>query len=976
MSFKEKFKSGWDALTGNVTKKEINNAAIKLAAQIKREHSLFRKEIAQYKQAKIVALDAEEPRRYLLQHIYDELINDPFIFGKWENRKLRIANRKIQVLTDGKFNEEKTDLLKKLWFNKFVKEYIDSRGYGYTLIFPKTLDDNGFIKEIDTVYRTNIVPETCEILKHTYDKKGEKFNEAPLAEWCMFFGDAKDLGIFDKAATLWILKKHSWQNWDEFEEMFGIPIRIAKLASDDTRVQTEVKKWLKTLGSAAYGMFPQGTEIEILENKNRDAFNVFNEKRKAANEELAILIDGQFESSNDSGSRAKAESVIDATQDEITEDDATMTLFAINEVLLPFLTNRGYPFTDADEVVWNENKETDPTERLKIFEGVKRLGYKVKKDQVASELDVDIEELPPETPPEPGNRKPENFNLPHNHIGCEAHLDTYRIINLEINDDLSDDELALLRQLWKERENINWSYSEFKKTHGDLLNAIRSGYGEIDFDFESVDHDNMEAFLKNVHRFGTDKTQKQIYDLNQIIKDPSVDSFEKFFQRAKKVFPTYNRTWARTEYEQALATSQAASKYKGYMENIDIAPYWQYQTVGDDRVRPAHVALDDRVFRKDDASAWQFLPPNGFKCRCDDIELIDWDGEVSSLDDAISADPDGWDKMLASGHAVNWGNQKEVFTATQKYLSGLPIGEIDYETFDYKVFGLNSVSKLVKRDLIGNGKLRFNAYTDRSGLAKFNTAENLPVWLAKETADVINTDLAHRLPDVLRAPDELYLYNQGEDTIKSYFKHYKDGTLNALVKVSNNEVSKVNAFVKLNTPDDWRNGLLIYSPKLQTERQLKLYNSYDANYVKNNFNTQNGGFIVVHNNHGKLELAQNKIIANLLSRKGTGVALLENVPGIKSADAALNGIEWEFKTLSNYSNLQNAIDLAIRSGAKQAANVLLHIDGNYTKDAVIRGVTGRVKRNRNVKFIAILFNDGRLIKLSRTQILNGEWKTL
>lgn len=974
MSIKDTLKQGWDSITNRTSeKKQVKNAAVQLADYLKREHTSYRKEIANYKIARQLALDDDMPRRYLLQHIFEDLINDPFIFGKWENRKLRISNRKVQVLSDGEVDEDKTNLLKKLWFNKFVKHYIDSRGFGYNLIFPKALDDDGFIKEIDIVYRTNIVPETCEILKNTQEQNGVKFNEPPLADWCMYFGDANDLGLFDKAVTLWILKKHSWQNWDEFEEMFGVPVRIIKLASEDKHVKAEALKWLKSLGSAGYGLFPQGTEVELKETKVNDAFNVFNEKRKACNEELAILIDGQFESSNDSGSRAKAETVLENTQDEIRDDDATMTLFAINEVLLPFLIKRGYPFNEDDEVVWNDNKETTPADRLKIFEGVKKLGYKLSIDQVATELDVDIEE--DDTPP-PNNQPPANFNTPHNHVGCGAHSDTYRLINLDEIDDLTPDERALLRRLWKERENVNWSYKAFKTNHGELLQAIRSGYGEVDFDFESVDHRNLEAFNQNIHRFGVDKTQKQIFDLNTIIKDPEVDSFTKFFTRARKVFPNYNRTWAQTEFEQALATSQAAATYRDYMDNIDIAPYWQYKTVNDDRVRPEHAALHNKVFRKDDASAWTFKPPNGWKCRCDDIELIDWDGEVSDLTDAIAADPDGYEKMIKSGHNVNWGNAKQVFTATQGYLSSLDIGAIDFDTFDFKTFGLKPVSKLIKRENIGTGKFNFSKLTDRSGLARFDSAENLPVWMDNEVADVTDTAIIHKLKEVVKTPDELFTYKVGDDTVKSYFKHYKDGTLNALVRLDPDDVSKITAFVKLENPDILRKGVLIHSPALQVERQLQLYNSYSTDFKKSFFNSKNGGFITIHNGHGKNELKQNEIIAELLAKKGYGVALLEDLKNVKSPDAQLNGIDWEFKTLSNYSNLANATSQALRSGATQSSNVLLHLTGKYTIDAINDGINNRVLRNNKIKFVAVLFNDGRFVKLSRKQIESGEFTTL
>ncbi|WP_373942651.1 DUF935 family protein [Polaribacter sejongensis] len=488
----------------------------------------------------------------------------------------------------------------------------------------------------------------CEILKHVYDQNGARFDESPLKEWCLLLGDTKDLGLLDKAIPLWIFKKHSWQNWDEFEEKFGLPVSIAKVASQDPRVQREVEKWLKNLGSAAYGIFPEGTELEIKESNSKDAFNVFNEKRKAVNEEIAILFDGQMESSTESGSNAKAGVVIENTQKEITKDDATTALFSINERLIPFLIDRGYPFTEYDIVQWNDNKETTPEQRLAIFTGVKSLGYSVKKEQIETELDVELEDAPP---PEPSPAKaPSNFNLPHNqHHDCGAHLDTYRIINLEIINQLTSDEEKLLRAIWKNKDTINWDYKEFMATHGKLLSAVRKGFGSVDFDFESADHLVVEALQNSIHRFGTDKTQKQLIDLNKIIKDADVDTFGKFFKRAQKVFPNYKRTWAEAEWQQAGSTSQAAASYNRYMGNEDIAPFWRYISVMDGRQRPEHGRLHNKVFRKTDANAWQFLAPNGWKCRCDDEELIDYDGEVTSYKDAIALDPDGFEKMKKAG---------------------------------------------------------------------------------------------------------------------------------------------------------------------------------------------------------------------------------------------------------------------------------------------------------------------------------------
>jgi uncharacterized protein with gpF-like domain len=54
---------------------------------------------------------------------------------------------------------------------------------------------------------------------------------------------------------------------------------------------------------------------------------------------------------------------------------------------------------------------------------------------------------------------------------------------------------------------------------------------------------------------------------------------------------------------------------------MDALPYWQYWTVGDMRVRPAHAALDLFCARAIDP-VWRLIyPPWGFNCRCSVVPI-------------------------------------------------------------------------------------------------------------------------------------------------------------------------------------------------------------------------------------------------------------------------------------------------------------------------------------------------------------------
>jgi SPP1 gp7 family putative phage head morphogenesis protein len=61
-------------------------------------------------------------------------------------------------------------------------------------------------------------------------------------------------------------------------------------------------------------------------------------------------------------------------------------------------------------------------------------------------------------------------------------------------------------------------------------------------------------------------------------------------------------------------------------------PFWTYRTAGDDRVRPAHAALDGFSARNNDVVWNRIYPPCGYNCRCTvTVEGPDDVGEDASL---------------------------------------------------------------------------------------------------------------------------------------------------------------------------------------------------------------------------------------------------------------------------------------------------------------------------------------------------------
>lgn len=95
--------------------------------------------------------------------------------------------------------------------------------------------------------------------------------------------------------------------------------------------------------------------------------------------------------------------------------------------------------------------------------------------------------------------------------------------------------------------------------------------------------------------------------------------------------PTRKRLTARrldTIFRVNAQSSYMAARYRELMADVDNRPWFQYVAVMDSRTRPAHRALNGRVFRYDDRAVQSFWPPCGWNCRCrmralDDEDLRD-----------------------------------------------------------------------------------------------------------------------------------------------------------------------------------------------------------------------------------------------------------------------------------------------------------------------------------------------------------------
>ncbi|KAB2918700.1 MAG: DUF935 family protein [Bacteroidetes bacterium] len=358
---------------------------------IKQQRSLFNKEINTWKAARAEALDIYNPKRILLTELYRDIELDGFIRGISKNRVLRVSNKPFKIVngSTGKEDKEKTRLLHKRWFKLLIKQAVRASYHGHSLVYFKEPDPvTGLFKQIELVPREHVVPEWNAVFPDPRGFEYFDYSQPPFSDFIIPIDGEEDLGLFDAAAPLYIIKKHSWQNWDEFEEMFGLPIRIAQTASQDKKVLAEIEKWMQEMGSAAYGIFPSDTVLDIKENKQTDAFDVFYQKIKGCNEELEILLTGNKNASQEGGTYGKQEALL-VEQDEVTKDDMGFVEDLVNDEILPRLRLYGYPLGEDDVFAFDNTERLGIKEMADVYKVVvKDMGFEVDEEEMNERLSI------------------------------------------------------------------------------------------------------------------------------------------------------------------------------------------------------------------------------------------------------------------------------------------------------------------------------------------------------------------------------------------------------------------------------------------------------------------------------------------------------------------------------------------------------------------------------------------------------------
>lgn len=166
-----------------------------------------------------------------------------------------------------------------------------------------------------------------------------------------------------------------------------------------------------------------------------------------------------------------------------------------------------------------------------------------------------------------------------------------------------------------------------QKTFADLSEGAGAGVGKRwETQYKKDGEDTLVTSLKkNLYTFASAKTFAQLETLNKMLysQDGKLRPFNEYSQLVKKVNAQYNKNWLQAEHQTAKTAGQMAVKWQRIQRDKDLFPNLKYRTVGDERVRDEHAALNGTVKPVDDPFWSTHYPPNGWRCRCNVVQTAE-----------------------------------------------------------------------------------------------------------------------------------------------------------------------------------------------------------------------------------------------------------------------------------------------------------------------------------------------------------------
>lgn len=308
---------------------------------IESHESITRKDIADWKRARIQATGTIEPRQTMLQGLYEEIMLDALITSQLG---LRIDKSQAIDFSLKREDKDDNDATKKLrdsgLFDTLVELIVESKFYGSSLV-EFSYDMTGI--QADLIPRKHVSPKTGRFYPDIYSGTYINYRQEPdFGKWIIEFYPRKgDLGILNKAVPYVLMKKFALSCWSELCEIFGIPPRVLKTDTTDPEMINRAERMMKEIGSAAYFIIDTEEQFEFAKSSDTNG-DVYKNLISTCDQQISLLVLAAVLGQDTvNGNRSKEESS-SKLLDSVVKADSRYIEACFNKIVLPALIGIGF----------------------------------------------------------------------------------------------------------------------------------------------------------------------------------------------------------------------------------------------------------------------------------------------------------------------------------------------------------------------------------------------------------------------------------------------------------------------------------------------------------------------------------------------------------------------------------------------------------------------------------------------------------
>ena len=767
---------------------------------------------------------ADIGRAKSLYDLFDEILIDGVLADAIDKRTEAVLSAGVTfVNAQGEEVEEITDIINSSAGETMLRSILAQRFYGrsgFEISFADGFTCQSFKpKYIDLQHQTILLNDV-----------GDKSVSYADNSQVLILGRPLDYGLLLKAAPFAIYKRGGFGDYAQWIELFGMPQRIGKYNTYDPASRALLEEAFKNAGSAPYLIIPKESDIETREGSSGSGAS-YDEFRKACNEEMLITILGQTLTTvqGERGARSLGEVHMEVEQNK-HKGDVRFVERVLNERVIPMLEARGFNLQGGRFMFPKEAEPLTVADIVNLSEIIQipaafvhdKYGIPMPKDgeQIARKQTQEVIEVKEEQNPDESKAKKKKEVIRNTDersflrrvwdffVGAPQDGAAMSGTALTMADAKTLDERLIARTPNK----TGFDTELFEYFSNDLIRAFRKGWDSDEIELAdrtsialqySIEDDALKTAMEmNLYHFSAAKTLAEIQELNQIFRESS--NYKDFERKAIGVCEAFNKRWQKTEYDTAFNSALSTSRYRQMLKLTKGAPYWEYVTARDERVRETHRGLDGVILRFDDERWQKIYPPNGWRCRCVVSSLTRNQAkgvDIKEMQERVDAylETADWHKADAQGWGVNRALIGEVFTANQfyirkfkdkaaKYLRGLYYNDYGLESFGKRLAQAEQILKEYEGDPAKWFEIH-KTLKDYLGRQVVMPEKVFKRHIKGHYANEIERrpQLLGCIEEVLSSPDEVWLNDYAkEDDFRNlcFIKFYKEKVINVVCEIT------------------------------------------------------------------------------------------------------------------------------------------------------------------------------------------------